>query len=169
MVLEIVHLIILTATLACGLVVAWYAHRIHAAQARELAFLDARDIDLRRDRAEARHARQAWNKELHNWHRDTRAILGKLYAIAADSSAEERDTRLIPPPPTPPRPAASESRVVGTMLSMPSPATASTRRPVAAVETKTICHRCDGGFIAVGNGGIGRCRECAGTGFLDAR
>ena len=99
MVLEIVHLIILTATLACGLVVAWYAHKIHAAQARELSFLDARDIDHRRHRAEARHAKQAWNKELHNWHRDTRAILGKLYAIAAESSAEERDTHLMPPPP----------------------------------------------------------------------
>ena len=99
MVLEIVHLIILTATLAWGLVVAWYAHKIHAAQVRELSFLDARDIDQRRHRAERRHAKQAWNQELHNWHRDTRAILGKLYAIAAESSPEERDTHLMPPPP----------------------------------------------------------------------
>lgn len=99
MVLEIVQLIILTAMLACGLVVAWYAHKIHAAQARELAFLDARDIDHRKHRSEARHAKQARIKELHNWHRDTRAILGKLYAIAAESSAEERDTHVMPPPP----------------------------------------------------------------------
>ena len=166
MVLEIVHLIILTATLACGLVVAWYAHKIHAAQARELLFLDARDLDQRRHRAEARHARQAWNKELHNWHRDTRAILGKLYAIAAESSVEERDTHLIPPPPAPAR---IEARSPGTMLSMPSPVAPSGRRSVAAVETKAICHKCDGGFIGVGNGGVGRCRECAGSGFVDAR
>jgi hypothetical protein len=171
MVLEIVHLIILTATLACGLLVVWYAHRIHGAQVRELSFLDARDLDHRRRRAEARHVKQAWNKEVHNWHRDTRAILGKLYAIAAESSVEERDTRLIPPPPPPlpPPPARSEARTPGTLLSIPSPVAPSGRRPVATVETKSICHACDGGFIGVGNGGIGRCRECAGSGFIHAR
>lgn len=275
MVLEIIHLIIMTAMLTCGLVVAWYAHRIHAAQARELAFLDARDLDQRRQRAEARHAGQAWNKELSNWHRDTRAILGKLYAIAAESSPEERDTRLMPPPtqpplsaptssayravspsvpvsvpapipmpasapalvaagmgprppasslvstrrpppitvadpPAPSRPAPSrratvmglqpvdsdapdriswgplkhagglggstqparvEPRFPGTLLSMPSPAasTSSRARAMAPVETKSICQGCDGGFIAVGHGGIGKCHDCDGSGFIDAR
>ena len=252
LVLEIIHLIILTATLTCGLVVAWYAHKIHAAQARELSFLDARDVDQRRQRAEARHAVQAWNKELGNWHRDTRAILGKLYAIAAETSAEERDTRLMPPPTHPPsitappsstaapetspqpgvapvsrerpsprdstptayralsppasapllssapalvaagigprppastlvstrRPAKVEPRFPGTMLSMPATAAPSSQsssrpsrpsRPIAPVETKSICRECDGGFIAVGNGGIGKCRGCDGSGFIDAR
>ena len=295
MVLEIVHLIILTATLACGLVLAWYAHKIHASQARELAFLDARDIDHRRHRAEQRHAKQAWNKELHNWHRDTRAILGKLYAIAAESSPEERDTRLMPPPTSPPsipetsprpgaapvsrerpspgapttsayravsppasapasasasapmlapapslvaagmgpRPTASslvstrrpppitvadppspsrrapsrratvmglqpvhgdapdrvswealkhtgglggstqpariEPRFPGTLLSMPSAAAPTSSRPIAPVETKSICHGCDGGFVAVGQGGISKCHDCDGSGFIDAR
>jgi hypothetical protein len=287
MVLEIIHLIILTATLTCGLVVAWYAHRIHAAQARELSFLDARDIDHRRHRSEARHARDAWNKELHNWHRDTRAILGKLYAIAAETSSEERDTRLIPPPPTAPpslapetsprpgtapisrervspsaptpsayravsppasapvlpaapariaagigprphssslvstrrpppvtvadppsvsapsrratvmglqpmgkaapdrvswealeqnrgiggsiQPSNGQARVPGTMPSMPSPVEPSSARPVAPVETKAICRECDGGFVAVGSGGIGKCHDCDGSGFIDAR
>lgn len=302
MVLEIIHLIILTATLTCGLVLAWYAQKIHAAQARELSFLDARDIAQRRHRAEGRHAGQAWNKELHNWLRDTRAILGKLYAIAAETSAEERDTRLMPPPTTPPslapaasapetsprpgaapvsrerpspgapmptayravsppasapllssapacvaaglgpRPSASslsslaslastprpapvtvvdppsvssreapsrratvmglqplaeaaperiswealkqnrglggssqatkaEARFPGTLLSMPSaaPSTPRISRPIAPVETKSICRGCDGGFIAVGNGGIGKCHDCDGSGFIDAR
>jgi hypothetical protein len=288
MVLEIIHLIIMTATLTCGLVVAWYGHRIHAALARELAFLDARDLDQRRHRAEARHAGQAWNKELSNWHRDTRAILGKLYAIAAESSPEERDTRLIPPPPTPPpsipetsprpgaapvsrerpspgaqttaayravsppasasvlasapalvaagmgprppasslvstrrpppitvadppspsrpapsrratvmglqpvdegapdrvswealkhtgglggstQPARIEQRFPGTMLSMPSATAPTSSRPIAPVETKSICHGCDGGFVAVGHGGIGKCHDCDGSGFIDAR
>jgi hypothetical protein len=294
MVLEIIHLVILTSTLTCGLVVAWYAHKIHAAQARELSFLDARDIDQRRYRVEARHAGQAWNKELHNWLRDTRAILGKLYAIAAETSAEERDTRLMPPPTQPPsltpapetsprpgvapisrerpspgasmptaycavappasapllasapariaagigpRPPAStlvstrrpppitvadppssareapsrratvmglqpideaaqapdrvswealkvnrglggsiqstrpEPRFPGTMLSMPSaaPSTPRASRPIAPVETRSVCRGCDGGFIAVGNGGIGKCHDCDGSGFIDAR
>jgi hypothetical protein len=307
MVLEIIHLIILTATLTCGLVVAWYAHKIHAAQSRELSFLDARDVDQRRYRAEARHAGQAWNKEVGNWHRDTRAILGKLYAIAAETSAEERDTRLMPPPTQPPsvapaaasiaapetspqpgvapvsrqrpsprdstptayravappasaahlasapaliaagigpRPPAStlvstrrpppvtvadppsaaraapsrratvmglqphdeavsphdrvswealkqprglggstqppkvEARFPGTMLSMPAIAApgsspperpSRTSRPIAPVETKSICRECDGGFVAVGHGGIGKCHDCDGSGFIDAR
>ncbi len=287
MVLEIIHLIIMTATLTCGFVVAWYGHRIHAALARELSFLDARDVDQRRQRAEARHAGQAWNKELSNWHRDTRAILGKLYAIAAESSPEERDTRLIPPPTSPPsipetsprpgaapvsrerpspgapttapyravsppgsasilapapalvaagmgprppasslvstrrpppitvddtpspsrrapsrratvmglqpvdgdapdrvswealkhtgglggstQPARIEPRFPGTLLSMPSAAAPTSSRPIAPVETKSICHGCDGGFIAVGQGGIGKCHDCDGSGFIDAR
>ena len=304
MVLEIIHLIILTATLTCGLVVAWYAHKIHAAQARELSFLDARDVDQRRQRAEARHAVQAWNKELGNWHRDTRAILGKLYAIAAETSAEERDTRLMPPPTHPPsitappsstaapetspqpgvapvsrerpsprastptayravsppasapllssapalvaagigpRPPAStlvstrrplpvtvadapsvaadapsrramvmglqphdeaaeahdrvswealkqprgiggstsptkvEARFPATMLSMPATTAPGSQRPsrpsrpIAPIETRSICRECDGGFIAVGNGGIGKCHGCDGSGLIDAR
>ena len=304
MVLEIIHLIILTATLTCGLVVAWYAHKIHAAQARELSFLDARDFDQRRHRAEARHAVQAWNKELGNWHRDTRAILGKLYAIAAETSPEERDTRLMPPPTQPPSftpppsstaapetspqpgvaplsrqrpsprastpiayravsppasapvlsstpahvaagigprppastlvstrrpppvtvaepasfavsapsrgatetrlqpldeaapahdrvswealklprglggstaPAKAAARFPQTLLSMPAtPAPGPARqsrpsRPIAPIETRSICRECDGGFIAVGNGGIGKCHDCDGAGLIDAR
>ena len=304
MVLELVHLILLTGTLTCGLVVAWYAHKIHAAQARELSFLDARDLDQRRHRAEARHAVQAWNKELGNWHRDTRAILGKLYAIAAETSPEERDTRLMPPPTPPPSsiaapetspqpgvaplsrqrpsprastptayqavsppasapvlsstpahvaagigprppastlvstrrpppvtvaepasfasvagsapargatetrlqphdeaapapdrvswealkqprgiggsaaPAKAAARFPQTLLSMPATAAPGTprsslptrsSRPIAPIETRSICRECDGGFIAVGNGGIGKCHDCDGVGLIDAR
>jgi hypothetical protein len=307
MVLELVHLILLTATLLCGLVVAWYAHKIHAAQARELSFLDARDFDQRRHRAEARHAVQAWNKELGNWHRDTRAILGKLYAIAAETSPEERDTRLMPPPTQPPSstaapetspqpgvvplsrqrpsprastptayravsppasapllsstpahiaagigprppastlistrrpppvtvaepasfasvasvasvaesvpsrgatettlqphdeaapaqdrvswealkqprgiggstaPAKAPARFPQTLVSMPataapgSPRSSRPPRPIAPIETRSICRECDGGFIAVGNGGIGKCHGCDGSGLVHAR
>ena len=89
MVLQIIHLIVLTATLTCCLAVALYAQRIHATQSREIAFLDARDV--------------------------VRA------------------------------------------------------RPTPRVETKAICRECDGGFVAVGNGGIGQCYACNGSGFIDAR
>ena len=98
MVLEIIHLVIMVAMLACGLVVAWYAHRIHATCARGLALLDARDLDQRRYRSDTGKVQDAWRKEMSNSLRDTRAILGKLYSIAAESSPHERDTHLMPPP-----------------------------------------------------------------------
>jgi len=184
MVLQIIHLIILTATLTCGLVVAFYAQRIHATQSRELAFLDARDVGKRRHRSEARHVRQAWYAEIRTWLGDTGALLGKLSAIAEESSPEARDTPLTPPPMSPariaaglgPRPRPAPARFPGTMLSMPSvregregreePIRA---RPTPRVETKAICRECDGGFVAVGNGGIGQCYACNGSGFIDAR
>jgi hypothetical protein len=257
MVLEIIHLIILTATLTCGLVVAFYAHKIHAAQSRELSFHDARASDHRRHRLEARHVRQVWHKEVSNWLGDTRSILGKLYSIAAESSPHERDTRLMPPPaahapdtspmrgtapisrermspsaplprahrglsppasasilppapariaaglgprphPTPhlathrpPRvsvldPAAdrpswedrdlddtgpatdAHTRSAGTMLSMPSVRDPRAVSPIPWIETKTVCRECDGGFVAVANGGIGKCYSCDGSGFNHA-
>jgi hypothetical protein len=98
MVLEIIQLVIMLAMLACGLVVAWYAQKIHSACARGLALLDARDIDQRRYRAETSKVQDAWRKEMSNSLRDTRAILGKLYSIAAESSPHERDTHHMPPP-----------------------------------------------------------------------
>ena len=98
MVLEIIHLVLMLAMLACGLVVAWYAQKIHTVCARGLALLDARDIDQRRYRAETGKAQDAWRKEMSNSLRDTRAILGKLYSIAAESSPHERDTHHMPPP-----------------------------------------------------------------------
>lgn len=98
MVLEIIHLVIMVAMLACGLVVAWYAHRINATCARGLALLDARDLDQRRYRSDTGKVQDAWRKEMSNSLRDTRAILGKLYSIAAESSPHERDTHLMPPP-----------------------------------------------------------------------
>lgn len=98
MVLEIIRLVIMVAMLACGLVVTWYAQKIHTACERALALLDARDIDQRRYRAEAGKAQDAWRKEIGNALRDTRAILGKLYSIAAESSPHERDTHHMPPP-----------------------------------------------------------------------
>jgi hypothetical protein len=88
----------MVAMLACGLVVAWHAHRIHAVCARGLALLDARDIDQRRYRSDTGKVQDAWRKEMSNALRDTRAILGKLYSIAAESSPHERDTHLMPPP-----------------------------------------------------------------------
>lgn len=98
MVLEIVHVVVLFAMLACGLVLVWYAHRINASHARGLAFLDAQDIDDRRCRSLAGKIRDAWHKEMDNSLRDTRAILGKLYSIAAETTSHERETHLIPPP-----------------------------------------------------------------------
>ena len=98
MVLEIIHLVIMAAMLACGLVVAWYAQRIHASCARGVALLDARDLDQRRYRSDTGKLQDAWRKEMSNSLRDTRAILGKLYSIAAESSPHERDTHLMPPP-----------------------------------------------------------------------
>jgi hypothetical protein len=98
MVLEIIHLVIMVAMLACGLVVAWYAQSIHASCARALALLDARDLDQRRYRSDTGKVQDAWRKEMSNSLRDTRAILGKLYSIAAESSPHERDTHLMPPP-----------------------------------------------------------------------
>lgn len=98
MVLEIIHLVIMVAMLACGLVVAWYAQSIHASCARGLALLDARDLDQRRYRSDTGKVQDAWRKEMSNSLRDARAILGKLYSIAAESSPHERDTHLMPPP-----------------------------------------------------------------------
>lgn len=98
MVLEIIHLVIMVAMMACGLVVAWYAQRIHAVCARGLALLDARDLDQRRYCSDTGKVQDAWRKEMSNALRDTRAILGKLYSIAAESSPHERDTHLMPPP-----------------------------------------------------------------------
>ena len=42
-------------------------------------------------------------------------------------------------------------------------------RPAPRVETKAICRECDGGFVAVGNGGIAQFYACKGSGFIDAR
>lgn len=100
MVLEIIRLVIMVAMLACGLVVTWYAQKIHTACARGLALLDARDLDQRRYRSDLGKAQDAWRKEMSNALRDTRAILGKLYSIAAESSPHERDTHHMPPPDT---------------------------------------------------------------------
>jgi hypothetical protein len=202
MVLQIIHLILLTATLTCSLVVAFYAQRIHATQARELAFLDARDIGKRRDRSEACHARKAWTEELRAWLGDTGALLEKLSAIAEKSRPEARDTHLTPPPLPPPSsssaltrdtsptpgtapvsrermspgaPLPSAYRPVAppasarTMLSMPSARDPARARPTPRIETKAICRECDAGFVAVGNGGVGPCYACNGSGFIDAR
>lgn len=98
MVLEIIHLIILTATLACGLLVAFYAQKIYNSQSRELAFLDARDVGKRRQRSEARHVRQAWTAELRAWLGDTGALLAKLSALAEERSRVTREQHLAPPP-----------------------------------------------------------------------
>lgn len=230
MVLQIIHLIVLTAMLTCSLIVVFYARRIHATQSREFVFLDARDVGKRRYRSEARHVRQAWYAEIRTWLGDTGALLGKLSALAEESRPEARDTTLTPPPmslpssslaqdtsPTPgrapvsrervspgaqipgayraiappasapvltsepariaagigPRPRPARARSPGTMLSMPSvreereePIRA---RPTPRVETKAICRECDGGFVAVGNGGIAQCYACNGSGFIDAR
>jgi hypothetical protein len=226
MVLEIIHLIILTATLTCGLIVAFYAQRIHATQSRELAFLDARDVGKRKQRSEARHVRQAWTAELRAWLGDTGAILGKLSTLAENGSLGARAQRLMPPPasmpvssasaqdtipqpgiapvsrhrmspgaripsahravappasaqalpPEPariaaglgPRPRPAPARFPGTMLSMPAAGQPVRARPAPPVETKSICRECDGGFVAAGNGGIGKCYACNGSGFIDA-
>ena len=54
------------------------------------------------------------------------------------------------------------------MLSMPAAGQPARARPAPPVETKSICRECDGGFVAAGNGGIGKCYACNGSGFIDA-
>lgn len=201
MVLQIIHLLLLTATLTCVLVVAFYAQKIHATQARELAFLDARDIGKQRSRSEAHQARQAWTEELRAWLGDTGALLEKLSTIAENSTPATRDTHLTPPPqsppsssaltrdtsPTPGRAPVSRERTspgaplpgpyralappasARTLLSMPSARDPARARPAPHVETKSICRECDAGLVAVGNGGVGPCYACNGSGFIDAR
>ncbi len=70
------------------------------------------------------------------------------------------------------RPAVSQPRFPGTMVSMqavtvPGSTPPSPARSVAPVVTKETCRACDGGFIHVGTGGIGRCLVCKGSGLVD--
>lgn len=121
MVLEIIHVVLMFAMLACGLVLIWYAQKIHASHARRLTFLDAQDLDHRRNLSDARKLRDAWHKEISNSLRDTRAILGKLYSIAAESSPSERETHLMPPTAPPalgvPKPSMDAAEPEGDRLS----------------------------------------------------
>jgi hypothetical protein len=69
-------------------------------------------------------------------------------------------------------PVVSQPRFPGTMVSMqavtvPGSAPPSPARSVAPVVTKETCRACDGGFIHVGTGGIGRCPVCKGSGLVD--
>ena len=69
-------------------------------------------------------------------------------------------------------PVVSQPRFPGTMVSMqavtvPGSAPPSPARSVAPVVTKETCRACDGGFIHVGTGGIGRCSVCKGSGLVD--
>jgi hypothetical protein len=68
------------------------------------------------------------------------------------------------------RPVA-EPRFPGTQVSMqavtpPGSASPSSARRAAPVEVKERCRDCDGGFVHVGTGGIGRCDVCAGSGLV---
>jgi hypothetical protein len=69
------------------------------------------------------------------------------------------------------RPAVAP-RFPGTQASMqavtpPGSTSPSSRRRAAPVEVKEKCRSCDGGFVNVGTGGIGRCPVCKGSGFVD--
>jgi hypothetical protein len=68
------------------------------------------------------------------------------------------------------RPVA-EPRFPGTQVSMqavttPGSASPSSGRRPALVEVKEKCRDCDGGFVHVGTGGIGKCHVCAGSGLV---
>lgn len=96
MVLDIIHLAIMLAMLACGLIVVWYVHKIHSSYISALVFFDAQDIDHRRNRADAVKARNAWHKEMSNALRDMRAMMGRLHSIAAEHSSSARNTPIVP-------------------------------------------------------------------------
>jgi hypothetical protein len=69
------------------------------------------------------------------------------------------------------RPAVAP-RFPGTQASMqavtlPGSTSPSSRRRAAPVEVKEKCRSCDGGFVNVGTGGIGRCLVCKGSGLVD--
>lgn len=151
MVLEIVHLILLTATLACGVTAGSYAHRIQAAEERCLAFQNGCDSDQRRYRLETGNLQRGWQKELRDWLGDSHAILDKLHSIAVQSALH----------------------AVAAPRSTPTLAPGSAR-PVPwieaeiEIETKSVCRECDAGFVAVCSGGIGPCYVCEGSGFIHA-
>jgi hypothetical protein len=68
------------------------------------------------------------------------------------------------------RPVA-EPRFPGTQVSMqavtpPGSASPASGRRAAPVEVKAKCRECDGGFVRVGAGGIGKCDACAGSGLV---
>jgi hypothetical protein len=68
------------------------------------------------------------------------------------------------------RPVA-EPRFPGTQVSMqavtpPGSASPASGRRAAPVEVKVKCRECDGGFVRVGAGGIGKCDVCAGSGLV---
>lgn len=67
------------------------------------------------------------------------------------------------------RPVA-EPRFPGTRASMQAvtsgSASPSSGRRAAPVEVKVQCRECDGGFVHVGAGGIGKCDVCAGSGLV---
>ena len=69
------------------------------------------------------------------------------------------------------RPAVAP-RFPGTQASMqavtpPGSPSPSSRRRAAPVEVKEKCRSCDGGFVNVGTGGVGRCPVCKGSSFVD--
>lgn len=277
-------------------VIAWYAKETSLSLVRLRVFLDARDIEHRKDRTDDRKARGARAQSIDIWLRDTRAIWGKLFSsterlrgIGEELVAHERTTIemrtgsdpttaargdrdsdcatqvLDRPParrsaPVPhaapaevaagigPRPLPARSgpvslvstrrpapitvpdpgsvgvpsryqtmtgiqpgpvesgerlswealkregligstvhrgravepppsRFPGTMLSMqaataePGSAPITPARSIAAVQTREVCKEpgCNGGFVAIGNGGIGRCPVCAGSGLVAVR
>ena len=82
--------------------------KIHAVLMRLVTFLDAQDIDRRRSHMEMQRAREVRAKTVESFFKDTRAILGKLHAVAEELSPHHRDTVEIHTMPV--APAASESR-----------------------------------------------------------
>ncbi len=68
------------ASLVVLAVIAWHAKESSYSLVRLRAFLDARDIELRRDRRDDARARQTRIASIDNWLRDTRAIWGKLFS-----------------------------------------------------------------------------------------
>lgn len=68
---------------------------------------------------------------------------------------------------------AAAPRFPGTQVSMqavtpPGSTSPSSSRRAAPVEVKEHCRSCDGGFVNVGAGGVGRCQACSGSGFVEA-
>lgn len=70
------------ASLVVLAVIAWYAREASSSLVRLFAFLDARDIEYRKDRTDDARARGVRVHSIDTWLRDTRAIWGKLFYAA---------------------------------------------------------------------------------------
>jgi hypothetical protein len=172
------------ALLVLGGILVWYAQQVHARLERLLVFLDAQDIDRRRARAEDLRSREVRLKTLDSFFKDTRAILGKLFALAEEQSPHQRETvEVVKIPASAPEQAAGLGRSRGaalravvqpiarkgstTLASMPSVAPPPPRS-APIVHTREKCRACEAGFVRHATGGVSRCSICDGWGELDA-
>jgi hypothetical protein len=112
-------------------VIGWYAKETSLSLVRLLAFLDARDIEYRKDRTDDARARAARIHSIDTWLRDTRAIWGKLFsaterlrAIGEELVAPDRKTveMRLPPGATAAPPADHSADLSAPVPPRPDPA-----------------------------------------------